>query len=179
MRLVLAALIAMLAIPAQADVSDQFASARAVFGSGDPSRITDGLDGEWIELLGYSILLDTDASADAVATYAQDFIAQNCHSEPRSNGQLRFETDNAHRFTVHFPSGNGGFARYDWIKPAPLNFPAPSFLRTTHGSADVENDYRPAPWDGAVQIVRPSEDIVVIAERDGAIAIWGRCPDSN
>lgn len=176
MRLILAGLVTILALPAQAELSEQFASALTVFGPADPAAVTEGLDGTWIELLSYAFTLRTDPGSEAVRTYAEDFVERFCFSEPPGGGVRRLESEDPRRFTVRAATGEGGAIHYDWIVGTPIAIIGPSFMRTTHAPGDSDEAYRPEAWDGPVQVYRPSPDILVIAERNGETAIWGRCP---
>lgn len=177
MRPILAALVTIFALPAQAEVAEQFASALTVFGPTDPAVVTEGLDGTWIELLSYSFTLRTDPDSEAVRTYAEDFVERFCFSEPPGGGVRHFESEGPRRFTVRAATGQGAAIHYDWIVGTPIAIIGPSFMRTTQAPEDSDEAYRPGAWDGPVQIYRPSPDILVMAERNGETAIWGRCPE--
>lgn len=177
MRLVLVAAVAMFSLPARADVVDQFASARLIFGTTDPAAITGGLDGYWVELMGYARNLGPDSDLADVRAYAEDFLNMTCHSV-RSKGKARFASVSEYRFTVQLSPEAEVMTQYDWMEGLPLAINAPRFLRTTH-ERPAQADYRARPWDGPVTIYRPSEDMLVINEQSGTTAIWGRCPQDN
>ncbi|WEK03441.1 MAG: hypothetical protein P0Y65_14720 [Candidatus Devosia phytovorans] len=174
MRFALAAAIAMFSLPAQADVVDQFASARPLFGTTYPAAITSGLDGDWVELMGYARNLGPDAGPARLRSYAEDFLDMTCHSV-RSKGKVRVESISDYRFTMQLSPEVAVVTHYDWIEGSPITVNAPRFLRSTHAT-ESEADYRPRQWDGPVTIHRPSQDILVINEPAGTMAIWGRCP---
>ena len=172
MRLILVTIAVLLSQPVQADVFDQFAAARSVFGTVDPATILDDLDGDWVELMGYSRTLRSDSTPEAVRTYAEESIAMTCGS-PDSAAVMRIEAAGAESFTI-FSAKADSTIRFDWIEKRPIASHVPSFLRTSHKAGDEA--YRPAPQDGPVAIYRPSSEILIVNEAAGTTAIWGRCP---
>lgn len=172
MRFVLIIAACLVSPSVQADVVDQFAVARSVFGTSDPAAIIDGIDGDWVELLGYSQTLSADSTPDAVRRYAESFIAMSCDAK-QSKAIVHIETWSDHGFTTRRASQPETTTRYNWIESRPIAVYAPTFLRTTHGAE--KEAYRPAPHDGQVTIYRPASEILVMHETDGKTAIWGRC----
>lgn len=171
MRFCLMLLLSVFVTPAHAEVAGQFASTRAVFAPGDPSLITDGLDGNWLELLGYAQPLQPDADASVFETYAEEFLEQNCASP----SALQIEVDKAGRFTTWRSSHAGTVIQYDWVVANSTLRLAPTFMRRALVAPGDSADYEPSPSDGPVQFYRPSADIFVMTERNGTNSIYGRC----
>ena len=167
-----------LAMPAMAQVEEDFATANRIFGQTSAVTVLADLEGEWLPLS----LLANLQGAEPAPGIIDGLMERFCGSQP-SRGAVLSATGDA-GFTLEMPSGRDTLSyRFDWVTGNSFARSVdPDALFARLGIDSLEGDQGAearaaalAQNNQSVGVYRVSPDVLVVAA-EPSTDIYGRCP---
>lgn len=172
------ALAFLLAVPAAAQIDDEFATANRIFGQVSALSVVDDIEGEWLPLTTLSNLNGSEPAPGMITSHLERF----CDNDPKK-GAVLTAIDDASFEMAAANSGGELTYRFDWIRGAQF-----------HRSVDPETLFRVFRYDtmegekgiemrarvlestpSLVDLYRVSPDLLAVAAPQ-RVEIFGRCP---